>query len=176
MADDELTPASAPETPEDAPVAASEPTPAPETPEAAAEPTPEPASAANEPAAEPAAEPTAAVVAAQSSLAEQFAETVHARLLTANYGVSAGVGVMCVARADGDLLLVFEAKEAAEALQAASAALATVPDDDTRVWRFAGSGPDLETGRARAVVRISRPASPAASSAPAETPAETPAQ
>ena len=129
-----------------------------------------------EPMPEPADETPAAVADAQSSLAEQFAETVRTRLLAANYGVSAGVGVMCVARADGDLLLVFEATAAAEALQAASAALATVPDDDTRAWRFAGSGPDLDTGRARAVVRISRPGGPQSSSAPSETAAQQPTE
>lgn len=144
MADDELTPAPA----EDAEATAEPAEAGDPTPEPAGEATTEPQSEATEPAAAAAAPPFPA---------EQFATAIRERVLTANYGVSAGVGVTCVARDDGDLLLIFEAKEAAEALQAASAALATVPDDDTRVWRFAGSGPDLETGRARAVVRISRP-------------------
>lgn len=149
-----------------------EPTPAPaeETAEPAVETTPEPEEAELEAAAAAADAGTDATpaAAAQPFPAERFAEAVRQRLLTANYGVSAAIGVSCVQRADGDLLLIFEAKDAAEALQAASAALATVPDDDTRVWRFAGSGPDLDTGRARAVVRISRPGGSSPSSAPAQ--------
>jgi hypothetical protein len=102
----------------------------------------------------PAQEP--AEPAKTPALDSPFIAQVRKRIVTANYGVSAGVGITLVERGTVDLL-IFEASTAAEALQAASAALATVPDGEARTWRFSGSGPDLETGRYRAVIRLSEP-------------------
>jgi len=79
-----------------------------------------------------------------------FLAALRSRLATSNYGLSAQLGLSLTANG----LLVLEAKDAQEALRAASAALATIPDGDGRTWQFVGSGPDLETGRYRAVVRV----------------------
>jgi len=104
----------------------------------------------------PQEQPVTTTPAAQSAAADATAalvEEVRRRVARSNYGVSAKLGITLLDRGDHGLLL-FEADEHQEALRAASAALATTPDGDARVWRFVGSGPDLETGRYRAVVRV----------------------
>ena len=112
-----------------------------------------PAAASPQPSAASAAPSDAAAASAASAA---LVEEVRRRVARANYGVSAKLSIALLDRGDHGLLL-FEADEHQEALRAASAALATTPDDDTRNWRFVGSGPDLETGRYRAVVRVDGP-------------------
>lgn len=77
-----------------------------------------------------------------------FLAALRKRLATSNYGLSAGLEVSIAANG----LLILDGGDAQEALRAASAAIALA--DDGREWRFVGNGPDLETGRYRAVVRV----------------------
>lgn len=93
-------------------------------------------------------ESTAEAQVAQAAQAAAFLAELRARLAQSNYGLSASLEL---AFTPGGLLLL-EADDAQEALRAASAAIADA--DDGREWRFVGNGPDLDTGRSRAVVRI----------------------
>lgn len=78
-----------------------------------------------------------------------FLAALRARLATANYGLSANLGLSFSAQS----LLLLEADTPQEALRAASAALDGAGDDG-RVWRFLGCGLDLDTGRYRAAMRV----------------------
>jgi hypothetical protein len=108
-------------------------------------------------AAQQAAEVQAEVQAADAAPAPDdsaraaFLDALRARLATSNYGLSAALEVSFTPDGGG---LLFAADDAQEALRAASAALAGADDGDGRVWRYAGAGPDPETGRYRAVVRV----------------------
>lgn len=91
---------------------------------------------------------TSGASSAESDARAVFLAELRKRLVTSNYGLSDGIEVYIATNG----LLILEAGDAQEALRAASAALAL--SDDGREWRFIGNGPDLETGRYRAVVRV----------------------
>lgn len=102
---------------------------------------------------EPTSESTAnaPVAASENARVDAFLADLDTRLRHSGHGVSGDVRVRLVFEQPG--LIAFDAADVQTALHAASAAMAA-GGEDGREWTFVGSGPDLESGRIRAYVRV----------------------